>query len=161
MAKMILLLLAVFVSAAIANRRTCFCDIRTGIDRSDPVLKIDVGNPSYRRFWGISCNYAQARCPEDCKNSAANALRGSVNPLDHAAGVSACNELRRQVIPDNPVHLYAHYRTSNCGHEGYQYLGELCCWKIDFGPYFDYPLRIQYLYNPGCSTEQHPLSVIG
>ncbi|KAI8517736.1 Leucine-rich repeat-containing protein 40 [Branchiostoma belcheri] len=61
---------------------------------------------------------------------------------------------RREVTPDNPVHLYAHYVTSNCDHEGYQYLGELCCWELNFGP--GYPL--QYLYNPSCSVDQHPLT---
>ncbi|XP_066270350.1 uncharacterized protein [Branchiostoma lanceolatum] len=152
MAKMIILLLAVFVSAAMANRRTCFCEIRTSTERSDPVF-LDVDDPRYSHWLHFSCSTAKARCPDDCRNSAANALGGSVNPLNHDAGVSACNELKRQVTPDNPAHLYAHYKTSSCAHEGYQYLGELCCWKIDFGP--AYP--VQYLHNPSCSADQHPL----
>ncbi|XP_019614726.1 PREDICTED: uncharacterized protein LOC109462600 [Branchiostoma belcheri] len=152
MARMILLLFVVLVGSAMANTRTCFCEIRTGIDRTSPEF-MDVDDRIYDNFL-VTCNYAKERCPDDCRSDAATELGGTVNPLDHNAGINACNELRREVTPDNPVHLYAHYSTSNCDQQGFHYLGELCCWELNFGPGFP----LQYLYNPSCSVDQHPLT---
>ncbi|XP_019643809.1 PREDICTED: uncharacterized protein LOC109484859 [Branchiostoma belcheri] len=154
MAKLIILLLAGFVSAAMANTRTCFCEIRTSTSRSDPIF-LDVPNPLYRHWLHLTCSTAKQSCPDDCRRAAANALGGSVHPLNNDAGAAACARLKRQVTPDNPVHLYAHYSTSSCDHRGYQYLGELCCWEINFGP--AYP--VHYLHNPSCSADQHPLGL--
>eukprot|EP00058_Branchiostoma_floridae_P002552 XP_002588040.1 hypothetical protein BRAFLDRAFT_83020 [Branchiostoma floridae] len=122
MGKISLVLLAIFVSAATANTRTCFCHIGTSTNRS-PVL-LDVPNPSYSHWLSLSCSEAKSKCPDDCRRNAAIALGGSVNPIDNDAGNEACELLGREVSAEEPVHLYAHYDTSNCDHVGYQYLGE-------------------------------------
>ncbi|CAH1233337.1 Hypp687 [Branchiostoma lanceolatum] len=153
MGKIILLLLTVFFRAAIANKRTCFCEIRTSTDISDPVF-MDPVDPVYSHWLHLTCGTAKENCPDDCRVAAASALGGSVNPISHYAGTTACERLRREVTPDDPVHLYAHYSTSSCDHSGYQYLGEVCCWEIDFGP--GYP--ITYMHNPSCSADEHPLT---
>eukprot|EP00058_Branchiostoma_floridae_P020486 XP_002605976.1 hypothetical protein BRAFLDRAFT_126569 [Branchiostoma floridae] len=131
---------------------TCFCEIRTTTDRNTPQF-MDAEDPYYGSIL-TTCSTAKANCPGDCRNSAAAALRGSVNPIDHAAGTTACERLRRQVTPDNPVHLYAHFSTSNCDHRDYLYLGEVCCWEINFGPGFP----ITYLHNLSCAGDEHPMT---
>ncbi|XP_078578196.1 uncharacterized protein LOC144863111 [Branchiostoma floridae x Branchiostoma japonicum] len=97
MAKLIVVLLAVFASAAMANARTCFCEIRTSTDRNDPIF-LDVQNPIYRHWLHFTCSTAKERCPDDCRNHAANTLGGNVNPLDKAAASTACNRLGKCML---------------------------------------------------------------
>ncbi|XP_043210250.1 uncharacterized protein LOC122375117 [Amphibalanus amphitrite] len=116
-------------AAAFVSRRTCYCDLRQGRLMFSPLL-MDVPDPVLKDFL-VSCRRAETWCPSACRRAARKTLLnggdGDVSPLRGAAGEAACTAVGHATPAENPVHVFATYRVSNCRSSGSHYFGRLCC----------------------------------